>query len=57
MRRVLYRYARAATHLSVVVPVDEGVGGRTRLNGAGEVDGAAGLDEQLVVANDGRLGF
>ncbi len=45
------------SHLSVIVPVDESVGGGPCLDGAGEVNGAAGLDEELVVADDGSPRF
>ena len=47
------------SYLPVVVPVD--VPGRPllppRVDEAGEVDGAAGLDEQLLVPEDGRAGL
>ena len=44
-------------YLSVVVPVDEGISGWARLNGAGQVDGAAGLNVEFVVADYRRFGF
>ena len=48
-----------SANLSVIVPVDVPGGPllSARVDQAGQVDGAAGLDEQLVVAKDGRAGF
>ncbi len=53
----MFRYS--LSHLVIVLPVDVPVvhGLAARLDGAGEVDGAAGLDEKLVRAKDGRAGF
>lgn len=44
-------------YLPIVVPVDEGLRGGPRLNGASEVDGAPGLDVQLLVPDDRRFRF
>ena len=55
----IYYVIFPTSYLPVVVPVD--VPGRpllsSRVDEAGEVDGAAGLDEQLLVAEDGRAGL
>jgi len=46
-----FRLLNKFSYFSVVVPVDEGVSGGARLDGAGQVDGAAGLYVKFVVAN------
>ncbi len=57
LKTKVFRYS--LSHLVIVLPVDVPVvhGLAAGLDDAGEVDSAAGLDEQLVRAKDGRAGF